>query len=44
MSNKEKIIVLFFYKKLSIIEIADKLKITKQYVSKIVRQDTRYAK
>lgn len=44
MSNKEKIIVLFFNEKLSIIEIADKLKITKQYVSKIVRQDTRYAK
>lgn len=44
MSNKEKIIILFFNKKLSIIEIADKLKITKQYVSKIVRQDTRYAK
>lgn len=44
MSNKEKIIILFFNKKLSIIEIADKLKITKQYVSKIVRQDTRYSK
>ncbi len=44
MRNKEKIIVLFFNEKLSIIEIAHKLKITKQYVSKIVRQDTRYAK
>lgn len=44
MRNKEKIIVLFFNEKLSIIEIAHKLKITKQYVSKIVRQDKRYAK
>ena len=44
MSNKEKIIVLFFNEKLSIIEGANKLKITKQYVSKVVRQDVRYAK
>ncbi len=44
MSNKEKIIVLFFNEKLSIIEVANKLKITKQYVSKVVRQDVRYAK
>lgn len=43
MSNKEKIIALFFEDKLSIIEIANKLHITKQYVSKIVRQDSRYA-
>lgn len=42
MSNKENIIVLFFEEKLSIIEIADKLNITKQYVSKIVRKDIRY--
>lgn len=42
MSNKEKIIDLFFNKKLSIVEIAGKLNITKQYVSKIVRQDLRY--
>ncbi len=42
MSNKEKIINLFFNKKLSIVEIAGKLNITKQYVSKIVRQDFRY--
>lgn len=42
MSNKEKIIDLFFNKKLSIIEIAEKLNITKQYVSKIARQDLRY--
>lgn len=44
MSNKENIIVLFFEDKLSIIQIADKLNITKQYVSKIVRKDTRYVK
>ena len=43
MSNKEKIIALFFEDKLSIIEISNKLHITKQYVSKIVRQDSRYA-
>ena len=42
MSNKEKIINLFFNKKLSIVEIAGKLNITKQYVSKIVRQDFIY--
>lgn len=42
MSNKENIIILFFEEKLSIIEIADKLNITKQYVSKIVRKDIRY--
>ena len=43
MTKKEKIIFLFFEKKLTTIEIANKLKITKQYVSKIVRQDFRYA-
>lgn len=42
MSNKKKIINLFFNEKLSIVEIAGKLNITKQYVSKIVRQDFRY--
>lgn len=42
MSNKEKIIDLFFNKRLSIVEIAEKLNITKQYVSKIARQDLRY--
>lgn len=42
MSNKEKIIDLFFNKKLSIVKIAEKLNITKQYVSKIARQDLRY--
>lgn len=42
MSNKENIIVLFFEEKLSIIEIANKLNIAKQYVSKIVRKDIRY--
>lgn len=44
MSKKEKIIFLFFEKKLTTIEIAGKLKVTKQYVSKIVRQDSRYDK
>lgn len=44
MTKKEKIIFLFFEKKLTTIEIAGKLKVTKQYVSKIVRQDSRYDK
>lgn len=42
MTKKEKIIFLFFEKKLTTIDIAGKLKVTKQYVSKIVRQDSRY--
>jgi predicted DNA-binding protein YlxM (UPF0122 family) len=42
MTKKEKIIILFFEDKLTTIEIANKLSITKQYVSKVVRQDSRY--
>lgn len=42
MTKKEKINILFFENKLTTIEIASKLKVTKQYVSKIVRQDSRY--
>ena len=42
MNNKEKIIDLFFDKKLLIVEIAGKLNITKKYVSKIVIQDFIY--
>lgn len=42
MSKKEKIIFLFFENKLTTIEIASKLKVTKQYISKVVKQDSRY--
>lgn len=42
MTNKEKIIIFYYEKRLNTIEISDKLKISKQYVSKIVRTDTRY--
>ena len=42
MTKKEKINILFFEDKLTTIQIASKLKVTKQYVSKIVRQDSRY--
>lgn len=44
MKKKEKVIILFFENKLTTVEIANKLKVTKQYVSKIVRKDPRYAK
>lgn len=44
MTKKEKIIFLFFEKKLNTIEIASKLRVTKQYISKIVKQDSRYDK
>ena len=39
MKKKEKIIILFFENKLTTVEIASKLKVTKQYVSRIVRND-----
>lgn len=42
MTNKEKIIIFYYEKRLNTIEISEKLKISKQYVSKIVRNDTRY--
>ena len=42
MNNKEKIIFLYFSKHLNIIEISKKLNISKQYVSKIVRNDYRH--
>ncbi|MFR7462790.1 MAG: hypothetical protein ACLUVE_02275 [Clostridia bacterium] len=44
MKKKEKIIILFFENKLTTVEIASKLKVTKQYVSRIVRNDSRYTK
>ena len=44
MSKKEKIIRMFFEEKLTTVQIAKELEITKQYVSKIVRLDSRYTK
>lgn len=44
MNNKEKIIFLYYIKKLNTIEISNKLKISKQYVSRIVRKDNRHSK
>lgn len=44
MTRKDKILFLFFEEKLTTIEIASQLKVTKQYISKVVRQDTRYTK
>lgn len=43
MSNKSEIILLYYEEKLNIIEIANKLNISKQYVSKIVRKDYRHS-
>lgn len=42
MSNKSEIIVLYYEHKLNIIEISNKLNVTKQYVSKIVKNDSRH--
>lgn len=43
MNNKSKIIILYYEEKLNIVEIANKLNISKQYVSKIVRKDYRHS-
>lgn len=42
MTKKEKIKIYYYEKKLNTIEISKKLKVTKQYVSKIIRMDNRY--
>ncbi len=42
MDNKQRIKELYFEKKLNMIEIANDLKISKQYISKILRQDNRF--
>lgn len=44
MGNKDKILSYYFSDKLSMVEIATKLGISKQYVSKIIRKDNRYTK
>ena len=41
-SKKDKILDLFFNEHLEQIDIAKKLNVSKQYVSKIVRADSRY--
>ncbi len=43
VDNKEKILDLFFNEHLKQIDIAKMLDISKQYVSKIVKADSRYA-
>ncbi len=43
MSKKSQIIILYYEEKYNIIEIASKLNISKQYVSKIVRSDYRHS-
>lgn len=42
MNKKEQIIFLYFENKLNTIEIASKLNVSKQYVSKVVRTDKRH--
>ena len=43
MSSKSKIILMYYEEKLNIIQIANTLNISKQYVSKIVRKDFRHS-
>lgn len=42
MSSKSEIIVLYYEHKLNVVEISNKLNVTKQYVSKIVKSDSRH--
>lgn len=42
MTNKEQIILYFYKKKLNIISISNKLNVSKQYVSKVIKTDPRY--
>lgn len=42
MNKKERIIVFYYEEKLNTIEIANELKVTKQYVSKVIKTDSRY--
>lgn len=42
MSNKTDIITLYYEEKLNIVEISNKLSISKQYVSKIIKTDPRH--
>lgn len=42
MTRKSRIIMLYYERKKSVIEIAYKLKVSKQYVSRIIKNDERY--
>ena len=42
MTKKEKIKTLYYEERLNIVIISEKLHISKQYVSKVIRNDTRY--
>ena len=42
MTKKEKIINFYYEKRLNTIDISKKLKVSKQYVSKIIKTDMRY--
>lgn len=43
MSIKEQVLILYYDSRLKTVEIAQKLQITQPYVSKIIKQDPRYA-
>lgn len=43
MSKKTEIIILYYEEKFNVIQIAKKLNISKQYVSKIIRSDYRHS-
>lgn len=42
MTRKTRIIMLYYERKKSVVEIAYKLKVSKQYVSRIIKNDERY--
>ena len=42
MSKKDEIIILYFEKKLSAIEIARKVNVVQSYITKVIKQDSRY--
>lgn len=44
MSNKEKIIDLFYIKHLKPVDIALKLDVSNSYVTKVIKKDSRYHK
>ena len=43
MTTKEQILNYYYEEKLNTIEISNKLKVTKQYVSKVIKVDSRYS-
>ena len=42
MTNKEKIIIFYYEKRLNTIAISKNLKVSEQYLSKVIRTDNRY--